>query len=497
MSRFWSRAISLAFIWLCVACSTTVKRAETEADTCFANSQQDFSQVLACYRAAQAKVPLKYVKTGVTQESGIEKRSYELTSQTWSPENMVKPEKWMHTVEAYIPPHALPGNALLVLNNGNNYGSEVDPAKGPTDFTDADLRALAIHTRTIVLSVSNAPNQYLIYQDDGKPRREDDSVAHSWKLFLEAPEQRPFIPLQVPMMEVAVKAMDLAQKELKPWQINRFIATGISKRGWAIWHASLADNRIAAVVPFVADKLNLNEVLEHTYQVYGKNWPLAFMPYYRAGLGQERYTANFQKLMAIEDPVHYLKSAYANRLTIPKYIINASGDDFFVPDNARFYIDKLPGPTALRVAPNAGHAGIKQYTQQTLVTFVNRIQRSSSLPSMTNELKQDGTNATLSVKFSEVPAQVIQWTAVNPVARDFRYACGINYTAQKIELGDKKNSVQISVKKPESGWQAVFIEAHFKDGFIATTPVYVLPDTVYPISAPPSKERVCKTLVGN
>ncbi len=497
MFRFWPRAVLLAFTWLCTACSTTFNQAKTEADVCFTKAPQDFSQVLACYRTAQAKVPLKYVKAGVTQVNGIEKRSYELTSQSWSPGNRVTPEKWMHTVDAYIPSHALPSNALLVLNNGSNYGSETNPAKGSTDFTDEDLRALAIHTRTIVISVSHVPNQYLSYQDDGKPRREDDSVAYSWKLFLEAPEQRPFIPLQVPMMEVAVKAMDLVQKELKPWQIDRFIATGISKRGWTVWHAALADTRIAAIVPFVADQLNFNEVLEHTYQVYGKNWPIAFMPYYREGIDQALRGANFQKLMEIADPLHYLKSAQASRLAIPKYIVNTSGDDFFVPDNARLYIDKLPGATALRVAPNAAHAGVKQYTQQALVTFVNRMQRSQKLPALTNELKQDGTNATLSVKFSEVPAQIIQWTAVNPAARDFRYACGVNYTAQALELGEKQNSVQVSIKKPESGWQAIFIEAHFKDGFVATTPVYVLPDTVYPISAPPSKESICKTLPGN
>ncbi len=498
MSRFWPRATLLALTWLCAACSTTVDIVEKKANPCFANAKQDFSQVFACYRAAQAKVPLKYVKSpaGATQLNGIEKRSYELTSQAWSPDHLVAPEKWLHTVDAYIPSHALPGNALLVLNNGTNYGLEKDPAKGPTDFTEEILRAIATHTRTIVISVSNVPNQYLNYQDDATPKREDDSVARSWKLFLEAPEKRPFVPLQVPMMEAAVKAMDLAQKELKPWQINRFIATGLSKRGWATWHAALVDTRIVAIAPFVADQLNFNEVLEHTYQVYGKNWPIAFTPYYREGLGQERQAPNFEKLMVIEDPLRYLNSAYANRLAIPKYIINASGDDFFVPDNARLYIDKLPGQRALRVAPNSDHAGIKQYAQQALVTFVNRMQRSHKLPTFINKLKQDAVNATLSVKFSEEPAQVTLWTAVNPIARDFRQACDINYVATALELGADQ-SVQVSLKKPASGWQAVFVEARFKDGFMATTPVYVLPDTVYPVSAPPSKEPICKTLSGN
>ena len=32
---------------------------------------------------------------------------------------------------------------------------------------------------------------------------------------------------------------------------------------------------------------------------------------------------------------------YRQRLSIPKYIINSSGDDFFTPDSSQFYFKKL------------------------------------------------------------------------------------------------------------------------------------------------------------
>ena len=36
--------------------------------------------------------------------------------------------------------------------------------------------------------------------------------------------------------------------------------------------------------------------------------------------------------MEIEDPYEYRQ-----RLTMPKYIVNASGDQYFLPDNSQFY----------------------------------------------------------------------------------------------------------------------------------------------------------------
>ncbi len=303
MLIFGLRATALAITLLFVACSTALK---SDPSLCFANAEQDFSHALTCYRASQANLPLTYAKVGAIQLGDIQKRSYQLSSQFWSPDHLVSPGKWSHTVDIYIPSDALSEQALLVINNGTNYGLENRPAKGATDFTEETLRAIAAQTHTIVVSINNVPNQYLQYQDDATPKREDYSVAHSWKLFLDAPEKRPFIALQIPMMEAAVKAMDLAEKELKPWKIHNFIATGVSKHGWVSWHVALADTRIVALVPFVADMLNFSKVLEHTYRVYGKNWPIAFGPYYKEGIDQQRNTPNFEKFLAIQDPLRYL-----------------------------------------------------------------------------------------------------------------------------------------------------------------------------------------------
>ena len=466
--------------------------AHASAQACFEASDQDFSEVLACYKKAEAAKPLVYTATGTQTFPGVEKRSFDLISGQWSPEGLVSPEGWQHDVDIYIPDNALPGRALLLANNGTRIVDEGKEPSGPTDFTQANALEVAHHTRTIVISVSNIPNQHLTYADDGVPRREDASVAHSWKLFLDDPHRRPFMSLRLPMVVSLVKAMDLAQQELQPWQIDRFIVSGVSKRGWTAWLAAIADERVHAMVPFAIDILGTDKVLEHTYQAYGKNWPLAFYDYHHEGITRQFKTENFARLLKIEDPLSYLNSAYSPRLSIPKYLVNASSDDFFLPDNSDFFFDPLPGPKALRVAPNASHYGVKQFIENSLIPVINRWQQDRALPIITTRSQLDGSQETLGLDFSEAPVRVTQWTAVNPLARDFRYPCGVRYESSDIIPSAPLNA-QVVIDTPDNGWKATFIEATFADGFVATTPVQVTPD-VYPNAAPPVIEPGCKTI---
>lgn len=465
-------------------------QAETLVDKC--SPPNDFSEILNCYKNQEASKPLLYVAKGTQVFPGVEKRSFDLSSQQWSPEGLVSPEQWKHSVDIYIPQNALHGQALLVANNGTNIPAGNKAKSEPTDFTQAMGLEVARQTNTIVISLSNIPNQYLTYADDGVPRTEDSSVAHSWKLFLESPETRPYMSAHVPMMASLVKAMDLAQKELKPWNVERFIASGVSKRAWAAWLAAIADERVNAVVPFVIDGLGTAKVFEHTFQTYGKNWPLAFYDYYSEGVLRLRHTENFEKLLKIVDPLAYLDSAYAERLAIAKYIVNASSDDFFTPDNSDIYFDRLPGPKSLRVAPNSSHNGIRQFVESSLIPVVNRWQQDRPLPSVTTSATTHGTGKAVSLHFTEAPVQVTQWTAVNPMARDFRDACGIRYQPRHVTPSTPLHA-QVQIETPEQGWTATFVEATFADGFVVTTPVQVLPDR-YPTAAPPETGPLCKTL---
>lgn len=79
-----------------------------------------------------------------------------------------------------------------------------------------------------------------------------------------------------------------------------------------------------------------------------------------------------------------------DRLKIDKYIINASGDDFYVPDNSHFYYGLLPGSKSLRVVPNSTHNGILSVAEQSLITFVNRFQEKQKLPEITENVQSRG-----------------------------------------------------------------------------------------------------------
>ncbi|MGF6283031.1 PhoPQ-activated protein PqaA family protein [Pseudomonas silensiensis] len=458
---------------------------------CFEQSGQAFSEVLSCYRKAQATQPLRYISKGQEQQPGVNIRRFELTSQSWGQGGQVTPADWTHGVDLYIPDNVNGTRAVLVANDGVNNPLPGESPAAPNNFSQQTLLNIARQTGLIVVAVSNVPNQYLTYSDDGVPRTEDGSVAHSWKLFMQAPEQQPFMSLHVPMMEALVKAMDLAQKETQPGQVVSFLATGASKRGWAVWLSALADSRVDSIVPFVIDVLNTDKVFDQTFLAYGDNWPLAYIDYYLQGVIAQRKTEPFKKLMQVEDPMTYRNlSGYTDRLKIPKYIVNASGDDFFIPDASRQYFPDLPGDNTLRVIPNSAH-DVRAFVEANLIPYIKRRQTGHTAPRLkAQEQRLDATSSKLHLTFSEIPIRLTQWTARNPQARDFRYNCGVRYTAAQLPVS---MDVQTTLRAPKVGWSAEFFEAEYADGVVETTMVKVLPET-YPNQAPPADEAFCRTL---
>lgn len=456
----------------------------------------DLAHVISDYRISLASLPLDYSLLEKKQLTGVMLQRYNLNSQSWSPQGVESSARWQHEVDIYIPDSAREKNALVVINNGSNDDGSGNPVV-PTNFNEEELSRIAIATRTIVISVSNIPNQILNYQGVTTPLAEDDSVVYSWKLFLGDTQKYRDASLHIPMSASVSQAFRLAKKELVQQNITKFIVTGASKRGWAAWLTALSDPDVDVIVPFVMDLLNTRKSLEHMYQSYGKNWPIAFYPYYKQEIDQQTGTDEFARLMTLEDPLSYLNTDMGSRLNIEKYIINASGDDFYVPDNSRFYYDRLPGSKSLRVVPNSTHNGILSVAEQSLITFVNRFQAQQKLPEITEKVQgNDDEGKVLTVSFSEKPASILRWTARNPAARDFRYACDVKYSSVPVSQADGDETLSIPLTTPDSGWQATYVEATFSDGYVATTQVYITSDGKYPETAPPSKGAACQTLTG-
>ena len=155
------------------------------------------------------------------------------------------------------------------------------------------------------------------------------------------------------MVKSAVRAMDtitavLAAREA-PIEVDRFVVAGGSKRGWTTWLTGAVDPRVIAIAPIVIDVLNADISMRHHFAAYGF-WAPSIGNYVDHGIMERMDEPRLAELYRLVDPYHY-----RHRLTMPKYIINASGDQFFLPDSSQFYLRDLRGETYLRYVPNADH----------------------------------------------------------------------------------------------------------------------------------------------
>lgn len=458
---------------------------------CFqVSAQQDCAslrpqEVVRCHMDNVRQTPLQYSLLERVPAQGYTFHRYRMISQFWAPEPVVEPQQWVHNVELYVPDNVLPEKALLAVNNGVLFGDE---QQLPNYSTEA-LGEIAVQARTAVVMISDVPNQYVTFSDVDKPLREDDAVAHTWAHWLRSQAPVAVLPLHVPMAAAASRAMDLAARELAELRISQFIITGASKRGWSSWLTALADERVIAIVPTVIDVADTSEMLVGLRRRYGGAWPLALWPYQAAGALQQVGSPAFDRLMTMMDPMYYAGEAGA-RLAIPKYLVSASGDDFFAPDQITDAQQRMPGQTSLRVLPNADHGGVRAHVTSTMVPLVQRIQTGLPLPAV--EVSADDDSGVVQVRLSEKPLALKVWTALNPEDRDFRHACGVRYTSQTLT---PSQTFSLHWMPPTSGWQARFIEARFDDGFVATSPVSVLP-TTFPAHTPADTGGACRTFPG-
>jgi PhoPQ-activated pathogenicity-related protein len=54
---------------------------------------------------------------------------------------------------------------------------------------------------------------------------------------------------------------------------------------------------------------------------------------------------------------------------MPKYVVNAGGDQYFAPDSSKFYFGDLTGPKFLRYVPNADHSLRGSDAQDSILAF--------------------------------------------------------------------------------------------------------------------------------
>ena len=416
-----------------------------------------------------------------TQNSGDYKTFViDMTSQTWLSEKEVDKPVWKHWLTIVVPDHVKSSTALLLINGGSN-------DRPAPKLADPTLAAAAAMTGSVVADLRGIPSEPLVFADDGRQRTEDAIIAYTWDKFLKTGDDR--WPARLPMTKAAVRAMDTVQTFCRTEaagnvNVDTFAVAGGSKRGWTTWTTAAVDKRVVAIVPIVIDTLNLEGQGARQLAAYGSFSP-AVKDYTDVNLAKWHGTPQFHDLMKIEDPYNY-----RDRYTMPKLLINSTGDQYFLPDNSRFYFADLPGPKYLRYVPNTNHSLGGSDAHQTLLAFYGAFLLHKPMPKFSWKFQDDGS---IRVESADRPARVKLWQATNPTARDFRLAVlGPKWTST--ELTPQGDGIYIAkVEKPENGWTAFMAELTYPNGGLPplklTTQVRVIPDTL------PFADKV-KELVG-
>jgi PhoPQ-activated pathogenicity-related protein len=417
---------------------------------------------------AKPDASYKWKVVNAVRGEGITAYVVDMTSQTWRTKKEVSQPVWKHWLIIFKPDQVQSDTGFLFISGGSNGGNPPDPSKSM-------IAQVALATQSVTAELKMVPNQPLVFLNDGQKRKEDDLVAYTWDKLITTGD--PTWSARFPMVKSAVRAMDTIQALLASDQggkvkVDKFVVAGGSKRGWTTWLTGVVDQRVAAIVPIVIDVLNSEKSLRHHYAAYGF-WAPAIDDYVTHKIVDRIGAPEAKKLYDVEDPY-----SYRHRLTIPKYIVTASGDQFFLPDSSKFYFDDLQGEKYLRTVPNADHGLDDTDALQSVVGFYQLILAGKPRPRFTWQFESDGI---VHVQCQDQPAKVTLWTATNPEARDFRLeSLGPKYESKVLE--GKDGEYVAKVEKPAKGWTAWFVELTYELGSGSyvklTTPVRVTPDTL-------------------
>lgn len=400
---------------------------------------------------------------------GIKTIVVDMISQNWLTREDVNRTEWQHWVTLSVPEDVTSNIGMLFIGGGRNGR---DAPTGPNSRTTAIAKA----TGTVVAELQMVPNQPLIFHDDGKNRSEDDLIGYTWDQFLQNGD--PVWLARNPMIKSAVRAMDtmtavMASATGGGYTVDRFVVAGGSKRGWTTWLTGAMDDRVVGIIPIVIDVLNTDVSMRHHFAAYGF-WAPSVGNYVDHRIMQRMDHPRLKMLYELVDPYFY-----RHRLTMPKLLINAAGDQFFLPDSSQFYFDELRGENYLRYVANADHGLGGTDAIETMIAFYSLIVQGKKPPQFS---WAEGSGGSLMVLPQEQPQEVRLWQATNPQARDFRVeTLGRKYVSSVVTANDDGMYVA-TVARPKTGWTAYFLELTYDVGAATplklTTEVKITPDSL-------------------
>ena len=465
MTKAWTRIGALAALVLLFAAPLSAAQAPT-------------APLAAANNAFDRYIARKDPNYGWSLNSTIHGAGYtgyvlKMTSQAWRSASEVDHPIWTHWVIITVPDHVVTTKTAFLYSDG---GSITDPA--PTKVSDRNIK-IATDTNTIAVELRGVPNEPLKFSDNPtRARSEDDLIAYAMTRQIATGDEDWMV--RFAMTKAGVAAMDATQEFMKSEagghrKVDKFVVSGGSKRGWTAWMVALMDKRVSGVIPIVIDMLNNEAMVRHHYQVLGFFSP-ALGDYVNHNIFPHLIgTPELRKVQAIEDPYSYRNRARMR--DVPKYILNAAGDQYFLPDNSQFYYKDLPGSKAMRYVPNAKHDMAGTDVGDSMVAYYQMILAGKHAPRYSWVKSADGT---LTVRPRDKPVAANLWQATNPNARDFRVdIIGKAYTSSPM-APQPDGSYVAQISKPATGYTAFFVELVYDIGakypLKVTSEVSVVPD---------------------
>jgi PhoPQ-activated pathogenicity-related protein len=366
-----------------------------------------------------------------------------LTSQKW------REFTWTHQLTIIVPKENRHDDALLFITGGSNADGLPNWNSKKDEKMYASLGGVATTNQAIVALLKQTPNQPFFGD-----LTEDALISYTLHNFKKDKDYS--WPLLFPMVKSAVKAMDavqqFSQKQLKH-TVNRFVVTGASKRGWTTWLTGASDKRVEAIAPMVIDVLNMPISLDYQIKSWG-DYSVQIEDYVKLGIPQSTGSPDGQAITAMIDPF-----SYRAKLTMPKMIFMGTNDEYWVVDNIKNYLDKIPGINMLHYVPNAGHdLGDGKQAMEALSAFFGAT--INKRPYAECKWSQSVANRKVSLDIKASPdalVDVVLWSASSP-DQDLRNDI---WTAKSLGIS-KKAAVKVTEELPPSGFRAFYVDLKYK-----------------------------------
>jgi|GEM_PF-112117 len=423
---------SLSFLVLTLGCWITSRSQETVTP----------KTALESYIQQKDKAYAWQLQDSILTDSTVNYRLL-LTSQQWHGYT------WTHQLTLIVPKSLVYHDALLFVSGGSNKDG-VPNWTGNGDELISSLTHIAQRNKACVALLKQVPNQPLFGD-----LTEDALISYTLHQFQRDHDYS--WPLLFPMVKSAVKAMDAIQEfsgKHTATQIEKFLISGLSKRGWTTWLTGAADKRVKAIAPMVIDVLNMSVSLDYQVQTW-HDYSIQIQDYVKLGIAQQVRNEEGSRLLQMIDPY-----SYREKLTMPKMIFMGGNDPYWVIDNIKNYYRQIPGTNLLHYVPNAGHNlgdGIQAF--KALNAFFAYTLQNQPYPVFNWKLEEKEGKALLTIDSNLHNLRGLRiWEASSNDA-DIRNNVWLFRTVKY----NKQEPVSVDVEIPKKGYKAFYAALFFPD----------------------------------